>query len=90
MNPIDVLDKDLKALLTSEIFLNLFNCKALTIAELQAAVGLLLKAGITFDLTFDRATPRSEGVALLVVFITPIVQLRFTLSLGCGPALPAP
>ncbi|MCG8539275.1 MAG: hypothetical protein MJA82_04970 [Clostridia bacterium] len=68
---------ELFQILKSETFLNLINSDKIKIAELNAAITLLIKCNIDFDVIFEGATTREFPEAILTIFINPNTNLDF-------------
>ncbi|QZY53662.1 hypothetical protein [Crassaminicella profunda] len=74
--------KDIATLLASETFCKFANTDVIKIAELNAALTLLIKANIDFDLQFTSGTRRNSPQVILVISITPCSDITFTIELG--------
>ena len=79
--------KELTSILASETFTSLLASSNIQIAQLQAAITLLIKAGIPFDVSFSPGTRRLAPSAELTIFINPTTQLNFIFSFGAGGTL---
>lgn len=77
-------DIDINKILGSEIFINLLNCDKIKVAELNAAIALLIKCNIGFECQFRPATSIQFGLVELKVFINPRTALTFFFEFdGC-------
>ena len=76
--------KNIDKILKSEIFLNLMNCDKIKIIELNAAIALLIKYNIGFEVIFTPATTKNFAIIELRIYLTPrtILELIFQLD-GC-------
>lgn len=66
---------DIDKILKNEVFLGLLNSNKIKIAELNAAIALLVKCNIGFDITFKPATTIDYGIVELNIFIRPRTAL---------------
>lgn len=80
-------NKDIIALLSSQAFCNLANSRNIKIAELDAIIALLIKAKVSFDISFTPGTGRIAEAAELSIFLNPATTLNFTLNLQSGSSL---
>ncbi|MCG8539744.1 MAG: hypothetical protein MJA82_07355 [Clostridia bacterium] len=69
--------KDFFNILKSKVFLNLMNTSRINIAELNAAITLLIKSNIDFDVIFTSGTNRLFPQAILTIFINPNTNIDF-------------
>lgn len=69
---------ELLKILKSEIFLNLMKADKIKITELNAAISLLIKCNIGFDVVFTPGTTRDFPEAILTVYINPNTDIDFT------------
>ncbi len=78
------LNKDLELLLSNEVINTLLNSKTAQIAQFTAAIALLIKLGISFDVVFTQNTRRDPATAILTVFINSTASvttaITFTIS----------
>jgi hypothetical protein len=77
-------DQDLITFLTSRLFLNLTNSKNIKIAEFDAIITLLIKAGIPFDIEYSPGTRRLAESAVLAIYINPTTTLNLTFNFQSG------
>lgn len=70
--------KDFFTILKSETFLCLIKADKIKIAELNAAIALLIKCNIDFDVVFTSGTNREDPEATLTVYINPNTNIDFT------------
>lgn len=75
-------DKDFMSILSTGVFKNIVNSDALTIAQLNAAITLLIQAAIPFDVQFTPGTRRIAAAATLTVYINPSTTINFTINFG--------
>lgn len=79
-----IISRELELLLNNEIFTGLINSKAVQIAQFTAAIALLIKMGISFDVIFTQNTRRAPATAVLSVFInsttTTTTSITFSIS----------
>ena len=73
-------NKDLLALLSTDVFKSLLNSDEIEIAKLNAAIALLIKTKIPFDVTFTPGTRRALSSATLTVYINPATSIKFTIT----------
>ena len=78
--------KDFFNILKSEAFLNLINANTVKFVELSAAIALLIKFNIDFDLIFTSGTNRDFPEVILTIFINPNTNIDFIFGMG-QPAL---
>ncbi|KAB3533220.1 hypothetical protein [Alkaliphilus serpentinus] len=76
--------KEVLTLLASDVFTQLLTSKNLQIAQLNAAISLLIKSRIPFNLEYSPGTRRLAASAQLKIFITPSINLDFIISIGEG------
>lgn len=79
-----IVSKEIENLLATEIFKDLLASKVIQIAQINAAVTLLIKAGIDFTLSFNRGTNSQAKQAQLTVNITPTTSLVFVFAFEGG------
>ncbi|WP_051688199.1 hypothetical protein [Desulfofalx alkaliphila] len=76
--------KELETLLATDVFKKLLNSPNNQIAQINAAITLLIKAGIPFVFEYTPGTRREEASGELTVYITPTTTIIFEISLGPG------
>ncbi|SHJ76739.1 hypothetical protein [Paramaledivibacter caminithermalis] len=69
--------KDFFTILKSQTFLCLIKADKIKIAELNAAIALLIKCNIDFDVFFTAGTNRKDPEAILTVYINPNTNIDF-------------
>lgn len=74
------INKDVLNILSTGIFRKLLDCEFIEIAQLNAAIALLIKANIDFDVSFTSGTKRSSPVATLTIYINPTAFIRFSFT----------
>jgi hypothetical protein len=80
-------NREVMAILTSDIFLALLSRDTVQIAQLNAAIALLIKAGIPFDVAFSPGTRRVATAAELTIYINPTTTLNFTFTFEAGATI---
>ncbi|QXM05601.1 hypothetical protein [Crassaminicella indica] len=73
--------KDIATLLASKAFCRFANADTMKLAEVNAAITLLIKANIDFDLQFISGTRRHAPKITLIINITPSSTITFTINL---------
>ncbi len=76
----DDLSNQIGRLLTTDVFMSLLNSDLLNTAKLNAAIALLIKARIPFDVEFTPGTRRVEPQAILTIYINPNTTISFALE----------
>lgn len=85
MSVFEKLTRELQVILGTDVFKCIINNDLLKINQLQAAIALLIKAGIDFNLEFYSGTDRNSAVVELTIFLNPTTTIDFTVTLeGCG------
>lgn len=72
--------KEVETFISSEVVRQLFSSNISKIGQLNAAIALLIKAGIPFDLSFDPGNRRNEASAELTIFINPTTTIEFEIN----------
>jgi hypothetical protein len=67
-------------LLATDVFKNLLVNDLLNTSRLNAAIALLIKARIPFDVSFTPGTRRAQPQAVLKVHINPNTAISFSLQ----------
>ncbi|MGE4282654.1 MAG: hypothetical protein AB7G87_02945 [Clostridia bacterium] len=80
-------NKEVMTIITSDIFSALLNRGSIQVAQLNAAIALLIKAGIPFDVEFSPGTRRAAAAAELTIYMNPTTTLSFTLTFEAGPSI---
>ena len=70
--------RDLELLLTLGAFRALFNTNSIKIKELNAAISVLIQAGIPFDVSFIPSAGRVVPTVTLTIFINPTTTITFS------------
>lgn len=78
------IEKEVLTLLTSDVFSKLLTSNNLQIAQLNAAIAILIKSRIPFDVVFTPGTRRVAAAGQLTIYISPTVNLNITLAFGEG------
>ncbi|MBO8137779.1 MAG: hypothetical protein H0Z40_06550 [Desulfotomaculum sp.] len=79
-----LISKELENLLATDVFQTIINSDTVTIAQINAVVSVLIKAGIDFDLSFSRGTNSLAKQAQLTVAINPTTSISFTFAFEPG------
>ncbi|MFU0799395.1 MAG: hypothetical protein ACFWUE_01820 [Xylanivirga thermophila] len=82
--------KDIYEILSADIFKLLINNNTVQITQLNAAITLLIKNGIPFDVVFTPGTRRTEPQAELTIYINPNTTITFTMGFGSGTFMFSP
>ncbi|SHH68408.1 hypothetical protein SAMN02745135_01660 [Caloranaerobacter azorensis DSM 13643] len=72
------INKDVLNILSTGVFKKILDCDVIEIAQLNAAIALLIKANIDFDVSFTSGTRRSSPTATLTIYINPTARIRFS------------
>lgn len=73
--------KELEILLALEALKEIINSSTIKIAQLNAAIALLIKANIPFDVEFESGTRREQAQVRLIIYVNPCTQLKFIFSI---------
>jgi hypothetical protein len=76
------INKELLKIFSTDVFKKLLNADTIEIAQLNAAIALLIKANIDFDVVFESGTRRESPTAALVIYINPATTLSFAFDFG--------
>ncbi|MBM7855886.1 hypothetical protein JOC37_002308 [Desulfohalotomaculum tongense] len=79
-----IINKEVESLLATDIFRSLLNSNIVTVAQINAVTTLLFKAGIDFQLSFNRGTNSSAKQAQLKVYINPTTSINFVFAFEAG------
>lgn len=79
--------KELESLLATDVFKTLVHSEFVQIGQICAAVTLLIKSRIPFDLEYSPGTRRLAESAELTIYINPTTTLVFVISLESGGGL---
>ena len=82
--------KEVYDILYTNIFKALINNSNLQITQLTAALSLLIKSNIAFDLTFYPSTPRESARAHLNIYIKQGVTLKIEIGFDSGDLFYSP
>lgn len=80
-------DEIIKVLSTG-IFKRVINSEVIQITEINAAISLLIKADIAFDLSFIPGDQRIAKTAFLTININPATTIRITIQFEAGTIAP--
>ncbi len=79
--------KEVELLLKNGIFDCLFNSKEVQVAQFTAAIALLIKLGIPFDVQFTQNTKRDPATAQLTIYLNSTsntsTAIQFTIEFNC-------
>lgn len=81
------INQEIAILFSTEAFRQLFTSDVIRIAQLNAAIALLIKLGIPFDVEFSPGTRRVATAAQLTIYINPTTTLNFTLTFEAGGSI---
>lgn len=79
--------KGIEGVLANEAFKGLLCSGNVQIAQLNAVIALLIKAGIPFDLSYSPGTRRVAAAAELTIFVNPNTTLNFVLNFEGGGSI---
>jgi len=74
-------EKELLAILATDVFKNILANQLMPLAKVNAAIALLVNAGIPFDLSYSPGTRRVSPGFSIVVYINPNTTIQFNISL---------
>ncbi|RKD34599.1 hypothetical protein [Thermohalobacter berrensis] len=78
------INKELNRILSTEVFQKIINNDIIRIRQLNAAISLLIKTGIPFDITFSPGTRRDAAAAELSIFVAPTTTITFLITFEGG------
>ncbi|MTI68165.1 MAG: hypothetical protein FH753_16415 [Firmicutes bacterium] len=81
------INKRILTILSTDIFKKLINSDTVQIAQLNAAITLLIESRIPFDLQFSPGTRRDATAADLLIYINPTTTVSFTISFDPGGSI---
>jgi len=70
-------------ILSSELFRRIMNSDCIKIAELNAAIAVLIEARIDFELTYIGGTSGTRPVAVLTIALSPITDISVEFLFEC-------
>lgn len=73
--------KEIATILASEAFCKISNSDTIKIIELNAAIALLIKTNIPFDVFFSPGTRRDSPSITLEIYINPNSRIKFSITL---------
>ncbi|EOC99474.1 hypothetical protein [Caldisalinibacter kiritimatiensis] len=79
------INKKLAKIFSTEVFKKLLNADIIEIAQLNAAISLLIKANIDFDVIFESGTRRESPTAVLTIYVTPVRTINLEFVFGPEP-----
>ncbi|GBF32358.1 hypothetical protein DCCM_0552 [Desulfocucumis palustris] len=79
--------KELELLFASDVFQSLISSDVIKLNQLNAAIAVLIKLGIPFDLAFSPGTRRLAAALELDIFINPTTTVNFVINLEAGPSI---
>lgn len=71
-------------ILSTTVFQKLFNSEVVRISELNAAISLLIKIGIPFDVSYSPGTRRVAPGAELTIYYNPTTTINIKIPFGEG------
>lgn len=74
------INKDVLNILSTGVFRKLLDSDVIEIAQLNAAIAILIKANIDFDVSFTSGTRRSSPIATLKIYINPSSSVKFSFT----------
>ncbi len=87
MSVFEKLTRELQVIFGTDVFKCIINNDLLKINQLQAAIALLIKAGIDFDLAFYSGTERNSAAVELTIFLNPSTTIDFTITLEASGSI---
>lgn len=78
------MNDEISNILSSGCFRKILAGEAVQIAEIDAAVALLIKYNVAFDLSFTPGDQRIAKELALRIYITPAVSVRITVQFEAG------
>ncbi|MTI81758.1 MAG: hypothetical protein FH758_12950 [Firmicutes bacterium] len=79
-----IINKEVENLLSTETFKTLIYSDIATIAQINAAISLLIKSGIDFDFTFSRGTNSLATQGQITIALTPTSSISITFAFEPG------
>jgi len=76
--------KEVLSILSTQTFQRILNNDIIRIGELNAAIALLIKAEIPFDVEYSPGTRRLSPAAELTIYINPSTTINFTINFGAA------
>ena len=80
-------EKELLAILATDVFKSILGNQLMPLAKVNAAIALLVKAGIPFDLSYSPGTRRVSPGFSLTVYINPNTTISFNISVDGGQTI---
>lgn len=74
-------------ILSTGLFKRIIAGETIKIAEINAAIAILIKADIAFDMFFAPSGPRVAKELSLVIYITPSVTIRILIQFESGSTI---
>jgi hypothetical protein len=81
------MQQEILAILSSSLFRAISSNRKIQVHQLCAAISLLTKAGIPFDLSYSPGTPRIAAQAQLTIYVKPRVSINLTIAFETGDIL---
>lgn len=80
-------EKELLAILATDVFKSILGNQLQPIAKINAAIALLVKTGIPFDLSYSPGTRRVSPGFELTVYINPSTTIVFNIAVDNGQTI---
>ncbi|WP_034601434.1 hypothetical protein [Clostridiisalibacter paucivorans] len=81
------INKEIFNLISTDVFKSLISSDLVTIGKLNAAINLLIKARIPFDIEYSPGTRREATAAQLTIYINPTTTINITISFEGGGSI---
>lgn len=81
------INKEIFNLISTDVFKSLINSDLVTMGKLNAAINLLIKARIPFDIEYSPGTRREATAAQLTIYINPTTTINITISFEGGGSI---
>lgn len=78
------MQQEILAILSSSLFRAITNSRKIRVQQLCAAISLLTKAGIPFDLSYSPGTQRLAAKAHLTIIVKPGVSINLAIAFETG------
>lgn len=80
----EIINNEIMQVLSNGLFKRIIAGEVIQIAEINAAITLLIKTNISFDLAFTSGDRRIAKEAILRIYITPATSIRITIQFETG------
>lgn len=81
------INRELLTILSTDVFRKIANNELIRVRQLNAAITLLIRARIPFDLTFSPGTRRAASAADLTIYVNPTTTINFTIAFETGGSI---